>query len=196
MNRRAGQVDLFFAPGTEQELLKIREELRSEAIERRKLAFEKYADQLGQERIHSQSFSKEHGQTFIKSVFLLNGGAILALLTFIGSMYGKNDLNVLAAISLGKKIVPAFYCFAIGLCSAALVALIGFFNWNLIANSYPGPGPLFDFLHHKPIEEKPATRKAIGWTYRIAIVLAALSIGCFVGGANLVTTAFSVLGID
>src|SRR5688572_25076730 len=96
----ASREALLFRPSHEEERIEIRKQLRHEAITRRVLAFGKYADHLGQERIKSMEHGKDYGQAFIKTVFLLNGGAILALLTFIGSMYGKTDLNILVAISL------------------------------------------------------------------------------------------------
>jgi hypothetical protein len=186
----------LFHPTDEAERIKIREQLRGEAVDRRKLAFEKYVDQMGEERIKAQSYSKEYGQTFIRTVFLLNGGAILSLLTFIGSMYGKSDLNILVAISLGKRLVPAFYYFAAGLGSAALIAAIGYFNWGFVANSYAGPGPLFDFLNRKSIEDNPKIDTAIHWSSWAGILFAVASLFCFIRGTYLVSTAFTVLGIE
>jgi hypothetical protein len=152
MDETAPQQDTFasreaslFRPISESDLLEIRKQLRGQAIERHVLAFEKYASHLGEERVKAMEHSKDYGQIFVRTIFLLNGGAILALLTFIGSMYGKSDLNVLVAISLGKKLVPAFYCFAGGLVSAALVAAIAYFNWMIVTESYPGAGAFLIF---------------------------------------------------
>ncbi|WP_162820692.1 hypothetical protein [Microvirga calopogonii] len=178
------------------ELLKIREQSRLHINERYLLALEKYADQIAAERIKASEYSKEHGSLFIRTVFLLNGGAIIALLTFVSAMFGKTDLNVLLAITLGKKLVPAFYCFAGGLAAAALVTGLGFFNWRVVADSYAGPGPIFDWIHNKPIEQPPNANKLIQGTYWIAVTIVVGSLVAFIAGAYLVTTAFSVLGIE
>jgi hypothetical protein len=91
-------------------------------------------------------------------VFLLNGGAILALLTLIGSLFGKGDHTMVrVAISLTRALIPALYWFAGGLMLAALVAAIAFFNFGFSEQSYPSPGQLFDFIHHQPFEQAPRT---------------------------------------
>jgi hypothetical protein len=184
----------LFEPEGEEDRADVRRTLRNEVISRQLIAYEKFSDQLGNSFHQSREYSKEYGQTFIKTVFLLNGGAIIALLTFIGSMYTKDALNIMVAISLGRSLVPAFLCFAGGLVCAALVAAIAYFNWNYVASSHPGPMALYEFLHGKPLRQQIAS-KAILWTYRVAIVVALLSLGFFGLGAYLVTTAFTVLGI-
>jgi hypothetical protein len=184
-----------YKPKSEEEELKIREQIRSELADLHKLAIDKYVSLASEERTRALSYSKEYGQIVVKTVFLLNGGAIIALLTFISSMYGKSDLNILVAISLGKKLVPAFYLFAIGLVSAALVAAIGFFNWGWAALSHPDPAEVYNFVHHTPIEDRPEIHVKVGRSYQAAVGFAVVSLSCFIIGAFLVTSAFTVLGI-
>jgi hypothetical protein len=186
----------FYIPLDDDELLKIREQVREDLLIRYRAAAEKYVDLTGQARINAQSYSKEHGLVVIRSLFLLNGGAILALLTFIGSMYGKDSLNVLVAISLSTKLLPAFYAFAVGLIATTLTAIIGYFNWNWAVGTYPDPADLHMWLQHKPLEDPASARQKVRWSLWLAVASAALALICFGVGSYLVTTAFSVLGIS
>jgi hypothetical protein len=176
---------------------KIREQARSFDNDRFLLAAEKHADFLQDEKTRALLYSKDYGQTFMRTVFLLNGGAILSLLTFIGSMFGKSDLNILVAISLSKGVMPAFYVFATGLAFAALVAAVGFFNWTWVAEAYPTVGQIHDFIHNKPIDDIPKiTQRAIRGSYFVGVAFALASLCCFLWGVYLVVRAFSVLDIN
>src|SRR5687767_10130130 len=75
--------------------LKIREQARDFINKRHSLSLEKYAAYTHEERAKAREYSKEYGQTFLRTVFLLNGGAILTLLTLLGSLFGKNDHTIL-----------------------------------------------------------------------------------------------------
>ena len=189
---------LFFAPLSLEKHLKIREQVRDYIHKRYILASETYTDQLHEGREKAKEFSKDYGQTFVRTVFLLNAGAILALLTLVGSLFGKGDhVMALVTISLTRDLVPALYWFAGGLVLAALVAAIAFFNFGFLAQSYPFPGQLFDFIHHQPFEQAPRTIiRSIGISYWAAVAAALGSLACFGSGVFLIAQAFSVLGVQ
>ena len=68
------------------------------------------------ERLKAIDFQKEYGQNAVRTLFLLNGGAILALLTLLGALYGKGDpAAAQLARELSRGLLPAFPWFVVGL---------------------------------------------------------------------------------
>jgi hypothetical protein len=104
----------LYEPITKEEILKIREQLREFRDERSRLASETFAGHTHELRQSAISYGKEYGLTFVRTAFLLNGGAMIALLTFIGSLFNKGDHSViLVAISFSKAIYPAFIAYMV-----------------------------------------------------------------------------------
>ena len=76
---------------SEDEILKIREQVREFENKRFGIATEKFAEQIHQGRENARSYSNQYAQSVLRTVFLLNGGSIVALLTLIGSMFPKSE---------------------------------------------------------------------------------------------------------
>lgn len=133
-----------------------------------------------------------YGIEAIKAVFLLNGGAIIALLALLGALLGKEGaLASGAARSLTQHLVPGFYCYIGGVVSAALIAGIGYLNWSLIADQRWHPVHWGNLLNGTRLPDSPKWYDTfIHWSRITAIFLFFVSLGCFVGGSWLVARSF------
>ncbi|MEE1612083.1 cell envelope integrity protein TolA [Microvirga sp. CF3016] len=190
-------VDLFTAK-TPEEDVKIREERRRQYTEQQKLAHETFAKQIHDERVGAKEASKEYGQSYVRVTFLLNGGSILALMTFIGAIFGKGDVNaMLVAISLAKHLYPAFLCFILGLVCSAVTSAISYLNWSWIYESHMQAGDLYLLMNSLPWDPAPInTDRNITLSFWAALATAIGALVCFIAGALFVVRAFTVLGVD
>jgi hypothetical protein len=140
---------------------------------------------------------KAYGVLSIKTLFLLNGGAILALLTFTASFFSRNDQTlILIGIALAKQFTGAFYFFGGGLACAAAISGIAYVNYSALIQTFDTPSGLFLMINAKDREPtKDVHHKITVWTARIAIASACLGLTLFIVGAWWVVSAFSVLGV-
>jgi hypothetical protein len=111
------------------------------------------AEGTHKERSLAMECVKEYGTTSIRLVFALNGAAIIALLTLIGSLHSK-DSNIVSgyARELTTSLLPAFFLYGIGVFSAAFTAGIGYLNWSFVAESYWQPADLYKFFRGETID--------------------------------------------
>ncbi|GEP07936.1 hypothetical protein MOX02_59740 [Methylobacterium oxalidis] len=175
----------------------MREQARDFEREQYMLANKVFADQTGEQRMHALEAIKAYGVLSIKTLFLLNGGAILALLTFTASFFSRSDHTMaLVGISLAKQFVTAFYFFGAGLASAAIISGIAYVNYSALYHTYDTPGGLFLLINAKDREPTNDVHHRITVvTAWIAIGVACLGLACFLLGAWWVVSAFSVLGV-
>lgn len=105
------------------------------------------AEGTHKERSLAMECVKEYGTISIRLVFALNGAAIIALLTLIGSLHSK-DSNIVSgyARELTVSLMPSFFLYGVGVFSAALTAGIGYLNWSVVAESYWQPADLYKFF--------------------------------------------------
>lgn len=181
-----------------QDWLKSQEQLRDFERERWMLANKTFVDQIHAERMQAVESVRSFGTLSIKTLFLLNGGAILALLTFTASLFSRNDQTlILLGVSLAKKLITAFYFFGGGLTCAAVLAGIAYVNYSALYSTMEGPVSLLNFLNAK---ERPPVNKVhqliTVLTARIAVVIACLGLALFLIGAGVVVSAFSTLGVQ
>lgn len=185
---------IYYTPIDADELKKMKEQERDNLHKSR----QSYVDAINERRTKSLQYSKDYGEAFIKNIVLLNGGSIIAVLTLVGSLYGKGDHTLtLIAISLVKCLVPALYCFGVGLCSAAIAAACGYLNFGFIAGVHTSPENLHNFAIGLPItEQNKPSQKWITLTAWGGVICAFISLSCFVAGAIQVARSFVVLGVS
>lgn len=184
-------------PLKDQDTLKVREQARDFQREQYMLANKVFADQTGDQRMHAMDAVKAYGTLTIRTLFLLNGGAILALLTFTASFFSRNDQTlILIGISLAKQFTIAFYFFGAGLASAAIISGIAYVNYSALFRTYDTPHGLFLMINAKDrAPPKDVHRSMTVWTTNIAITTACFGLCFFILGAWWVVSAFSVLGV-
>lgn len=204
----------LYAPLTDGERLAIRKESREreQALGNRKLddwrdSKKIYAEQTHAVRLFALGASVDHGKIFIRFMFLLNGGAIVALLTLIGAMFGKSDGSTLiVVIQFAYQIKYAFYFFIGGLVFTSATAAAAYINWSLVFRTYFNEGQTTAAIGSNDFfggQDKNQVLKQFDqfdrWSDRsiwIAIGFGALSLLAFAIGSYLVASAFSVLGMS
>lgn len=181
---------------TPEEQAKIREQIRDLENQKSVLALKVYAEQVHDQRMSALNNVREYGTLTIRSLYILHGGALVALLSFAASLYGKSDeKNILIAISVAHGLRPAFYCFAAGLTLAGAISAIAYLNWLSVHETYQSPSHIYSLI------AKGSSDHSSGWhdrfvrvTLYLAIVLAVLSLASFIGGAFFVAEALHVMG--
>jgi hypothetical protein len=133
-------------------------------------------------------FTKEFGLFTLRACFILNGGAILALLAFIGNVYGR-----LGDSGLKPQDFRLPLClFAAGLVASVFSSICGYFNYlesqkrQMELSSFAHFGSTSGMEAPHPIGSLPV----IVMTRTLAAVLTLLSLALFVGGVIAVTLAF------
>lgn len=155
-----------------------------------------YVDATHSERSEYVKHLKDYGQETIKSLILLNGGAIVALLTFVGALLAKGELAQLrlAAVTL-DRLLPAFGCFGAGLATSVAAAGFGYLNFSALAEIAPSPRELHDWMSGVAVPACPKwLRTAPRWTAYAACAAAGGSFLLFLVGAWIVVdSAFVAL---
>ncbi len=130
--------------------------------------------------------TKEYGIFTLRLCMIINGGAILAVLTLLGSLLSHGPQS--PTVKLAEFVAP-FRFFGLGLVTAVIAAACGYFNF---LNSQMGLGALTSahdailgaagFAHY--------AKKAKLYMYA-AHILTIISIASFVVGAAIVSFIFS-----
>jgi hypothetical protein len=134
---------------------------------------------------------KDYGLAAIKTLTVLNGGALVALLAFVASLYGKDATYAPMAKALTAGLIVPFIWFVIGLGLAAVIAGLGYLSFSLVASMYPEPADLSAWMRSNPLPTQSRPRTVLVAVYRWLAVLAAVaSLVAFARGFYLVTGAF------
>lgn len=155
---------------------------REEIFKREKLEFQRQVEnaklefqaEIENRKLESQADSEnigylnDFGHQAIKAILILNGGASIAFLTFIGSM----AINDVQGSFSPQTLAPILVLFAIG---AGLAVVSHAFNYLILASA------IFIDTNYKG-------------AIRVATILfAASAIGCFFKGVQLAHDLFTVL---
>lgn len=163
-----------------------------------------FASQIHELRKASMLSSVEYGKIYVRFAFLLNGGAMIALLAFIGALFGRSDIaNV--AISFSAKMPWAFGIYSGGLLAAALSAASGYLNFQYVYATHFDEGHLLRFLQagnaFADLDQKAELAKFAKMDRNTKLsafagsAFGALSLVAFVWATFLVANAFFVLGV-
>lgn len=134
----------LYRPLTEEERLAIRAELRERnwSTQERNLAVGKEGQKLFAQHHHAErqatiANAADFQKVFIRFGFLLNGSAIIALLTLIGALGGKGEPGKMSAVALvTRKLLVGVEFFIAGLSAATLSAGIAMFAWQFSAGTF------------------------------------------------------------
>jgi hypothetical protein len=172
---------------------KIREQMRDLRNKEILLANELLGKQTHEMRSAAMLSSRELGQQAIRSLILLNGGAIIVLLAFVGNTIGKGGDAATMGIVMAREALPAFYWFVGGLVLATLVSATGYLNWLIAADSFMSEVDLFFFVQRLP----PSPERDLSWRIKLTFVLAGvlglLSLAAFCVGSILVVRRFAAV---
>lgn len=164
---------------------------RQEYLE--KLSFE-YVRMAHIEWLESFKGVREFSSQAIRMLYILNGGALIALLALIGNMFGKvgPDKVELFTVFL-SAIIPSFIPFVIGLISAGLVSAMAYINFSALDESSPNAAQLYGWLQNEAHELTNFQRNLPVITARIGLSFGFLSLVAFGAGCVLVYRSFEFL---
>jgi hypothetical protein len=135
-------------------------------------------------------YSKEYGVATISSLITINGGAIIALLSFLAA--GLSE-GVLAAADVRTFLVNAFTCFGLALILSVVAGALGYMNFQAHVVGSPGPSGLSKFVRDGDVSSVKPEIKTIIYTARGAAFLVAVSVCLFIWGAWCAVRALEVV---
>jgi hypothetical protein len=174
---------------------------REQALEKEKLDREhlfesrkEYARQVLEYALQFDRHLKEYGQLALRSIFLLNGGAVLALLTFIGSSIGK---SVGSTSVLPSMFVSAFVLYCAGLVACAISMTFAYLNYMGHHNSRADPGALANNMIAQrekwPGNFSVGNIRLISWSWKLAFLFGLTALVLFAAGCIKVAYVFQAL---
>ncbi len=147
-------------------------------------ADEKLVEQAHNFRMHTMESMRSYGQNAIRGVFLLNGGAAIALLTLIGSLYGRSSNSTQLADYLMESAAESLWYFGLGLSFSVVASALAYINYGILSH--------YEWHHReahawiKIASDPPRSVKAITYsvngTALASVLFAAGSLVCFVLG--------------
>lgn len=155
-----------------------------------------YFEAAHTERQQFVEFVRDFGRDAVRTLVLLNAGAIVALLTFVGSLLSRSDAAQfrIAGATL-DALSPAFLWFAAGLVGAAFLSGLGYLNYSAMAELSPSASDLLGRMQGVAIKPQPRSLQRFpDRTARLAVAIAILSLVSFGAGAWQVRRAFEVMG--
>lgn len=200
-------------PMSEDEALAIRAEIRARkwALQERSLANGKEGQKLFAQNHHAErqaaiANAADFQKMFVRFAFLLNGGAIIALLTLIGTLGGRSEKASMTAIAqFTGKLVLGVEFFLVGLAVAALSTGIAFLAWQFSASTYLHAGhtsnmvsglPVFGGLDEKQEEQNfNVSDKLSPFFMYSSAILSLTSLAMFVLGSYKTLKAFKFFAI-
>lgn len=176
----------------------IRKQLNEFAFERERfdrqtkiVAAKEYAREIVELKSQYDRHLKEYGQLAMRTIFLLNGGAIIALLTLMGSVIGRGNETIEVYPAL---FVPAFAKFGIGLVATVGTMVAAYTNYLGHHDSSANPADLANNIIHLqanwPGNFTNLRGKTITWGFRLAFVFGLISVLFFGWGCLNVAQVF------
>ena len=157
-------------------------------------ARKEYSREVTEYALQFDRHLKDYGQMALRTCILLNGGAIIALLTFIGSVVGK---------TVGKtEIAPALFVLPFSMFVAGLVCTVcsmtlAYLNYMTHHESRAEPGSLANNMispqANWPGNFTPSNAIKVRWSWLLALAFGIGSIIFFGAGCYKVALVFSSL---
>lgn len=117
-------------------------------------AIRKFVEQSHAERLSALAGAKELGLHSIKALVALNGGAMLAQLTFVAALFGKEAAQgTRMAIALAGRLEVPFQFFGFGLILAIAAGIFAYLNTWGGFRAYPEPSDLKGWMEGKSLPD-------------------------------------------
>ncbi len=124
-------------------------------------AIRKFVEQSHAERLSALSGAKELGLHSIKALVALNGGAMLAQLTFVAALFGKEAAQgTRMAVALAGRLDIPFQLFGWGLVLAIAAGILAYLNTWGAFNAYPEPSDLKSWIEGKSLPARGKVNSA------------------------------------
>ena len=151
-------------------------------LARRQAAATQYAEMVSANDASARQNSFQYGKMTLQSIFLLNGGALVSLLAFMGNVASSDATRLVP-----RDFLVGFCFYVAGLILVVLSMLFAYFNYMHLADGHSDPGALSNSII--ALEDKWATNSTtenssrILWSYRAALWLGVLSVVSFLFGS-------------
>jgi hypothetical protein len=132
-------------------------------------------------------YSKEYGVIVVRSLILINGGAIIAFLSFLSSSKFSDGLNSNATFALKGCIVS----FVVGLILSIAVGGIGYINFQYLTAKLPDPSDLSRYISDGDVSGF-GTGRWDTYTAWIAVFVTLLATAAFIVGTYFALCAIIV----
>lgn len=145
-----------------------------------------YFNNICENEKFAQNASKEYGIIFTRSMILINGGAIILSFNSLVNNASKNfniDMNYF---------LFSFWTYVTGIIAATILAILGYYNFNYVANS--NNNLILSSYFGIKIDEKETSKieQVITYTYKLAFFIGIISIFCFIIGSYLAIKSIGV----
>lgn len=154
---------------------------RDELIERLKISHQTVMAELQDEMNARLGFQHELSQSLFRSLVLINGGAVIGLLTFIGnSMANIEPVAMKEAFwAFGGSLTMVFFAYLFSYYSQAF-----FMNGTAFAARRLNDGFINGVPDPKWELSEESQRRNGTWAFRAASILLLISLWAFIHGAN------------
>ena len=139
-----------------------------------------------------REYSKEYGIAAIRSLIVINGGAVVATLAAISTIFSKDDT---LALKIAASLNYSFAAFLAALVLAIVAACMGYFNFYFAGANMPGPHELHQYIQNGNIAGWKQSR-LVTWTMWVAVGCVILSLLLFCVGAFLGVRSFTGLSVS
>ncbi len=119
----------------------------------------------------------KYGFASVQSCFLINGGAIIALLTLIGS--AGSEIHTYLNDETKLQIANIFFLYASGLVLAVLTHCLAYINFSALAVGAPSPSELKKYEIEGNIDGFSFNKSIIEGSRVLAIIFVLLSVAVF-----------------
>ena len=134
---------------------------------------------------------REYGVVTVRSLILINGGALVALLAALSNIFGKSEEN---AHKLASGLGCASIFLILGLILAVGTGALGYLNFMFLHRELPGPYGLHKYVKTGDVSDWKKGNGSLVTVTMVAAILCAIFSGfLFVIGSFLGLTAFKAL---
>jgi magnesium-transporting ATPase (P-type) len=130
---------------------------------------------------------KEIASYALCMMFLVNGGALIAIGAFLGNVLGKMPPDQIAPF--GKyfySFVDSMGCFVVGIIFAGLCTLSVYINFSFLGAAVPSSGEILDWLRGKDYSTKELFRNGVKYAALAGVILGLFSLLSFAFGCYLI----------
>lgn len=151
-------------------------------LARRQAAATKYAEMVSANDTLARQNSFQYGKMTLQSIFLLNGGALVSLLAFMGNVASSEATRLTP-----KDFLVGFIFYVLGLICVVFAMLLAYFNYMHLSRDHSDPGALSNSIIKLegtwPTNSTDENTSRISGSFYGAIILGILSVVAFLAGS-------------
>jgi hypothetical protein len=151
-------------------------------LARRQAAATQYAEMISANDTLARQNSFQYGKMTLQSIFLLNGGALISLLAFMGNVASSEATRLVP-----RNFLVGFCFYVAGLVLVVFSMLLAYFNYMHLARDHSDPGALSNSMilleGTWPTNSTDENTSRISGSFNGAIILGIGSVLAFIAGS-------------